>query len=45
MNANCVLKNSPSGGVSPARIARTISAYSRICVTGFTIFESNQFSP
>ncbi len=44
MNWKAVLKNSPFGGVSPLRIARTISAYSRICVTGFVIFESNQFS-
>ena len=44
MNANRVLKNSPSGGVSPSRIARQIEAYSRIWVTGFSIFESNQFS-
>ena len=44
MKAKRVLKNSPSGGVSPVRIARTIDAYSRICVTGLEIFESNQFS-
>ena len=44
MKPKRVLKNSPSGGVSPRRIARTIEAYSRICVTGLEISESNQFS-
>ncbi len=44
MNAKRVLKNSPAGGVSPSRIARTMLAYSRICVTGLVISESNQFS-
>jgi hypothetical protein len=44
MNAKLVLKNSPAGASSPRRIARTICAYSRICVTGFEISESNQFS-
>ncbi len=44
MKANLVLKNSPSGGVSLRRMARTIEAYSRIWVTGRSILESNQFS-
>ena len=44
MNWNFVLKNSPSGGASPRRIARTMPAYSRICVTGFEISAPNQFS-
>ena len=44
MNWNLVLKNSPSGGVSPRRIARTMPTYSRIWVTGLEILASYQFS-
>ena len=44
MNWKCVLKNSPSGGASPWRIALTMLAYSRIWVTGFSIFAPYQFS-
>ena len=44
MNANLVGKRSESGGVSPRRIARTASRYSRICVTGLSIFAPCQFS-
>jgi hypothetical protein len=44
MKRKRVLKNSPAGGSSPRRIARTIPVYSRICRTGFVISASNQFS-
>ncbi len=44
MNWNFVGKRSLSGGGSPRRIARTAPAYSRIWVTGFSIFVPYQFS-
>ena len=44
MNANLVGKNAESGGSSPRRIARTPLTYSRIWVTGLTIFWPCQFS-
>ena len=44
MNANRVGKRSDSGGSSPRRIARTAPRYSRIWVTGLSIFAPCQFS-
>ena len=43
-SANWLCHLSPAGGASPARIARTIDAYSRISVTGLSIRWPCQYS-